>query len=104
MPSLGSGIGSKDESNQFTTTFDDNAKEVRDYIKKMFGRIVFLYFLQRKGWLYDSEGNPDPRYMRHLFDGAGDLKNSFLEDVLELLFFYVLNTKRATHHRSLTCE
>lgn len=83
----------KDESNQFTTTFDDNAKEVRDYIKKMFGRIVFLYFLQRKGWLYDSDGNPDPRYMRHLFDGAGALRNSFLDDVLELLFFYVLNTK-----------
>lgn len=82
-----------DNSNQFTTTFDGNAKEVRDYIKKMFGRIVFLYFLQRKGWLYDSDGNADPRYMRHLFDGAGELKNTFLDDVLELLFFYVLNTK-----------
>lgn len=83
----------KDESGQFTTTFDDNAKDVRDYIKKMFGRIVFLYFLQRKGWLYDADGNHDPRYMRHLFDGAGELKNTFLDDVLELLFFYVLNTK-----------
>lgn len=82
-----------DESNQFTTTFEDNAKEVRDYIKKMFGRIVFLYFLQRKGWLYDADGNHDPRYMRHLFDGAGEFKNTFLDDVLELLFFYVLNTK-----------
>lgn len=82
-----------DESNQFTTTFDDNAKDVRDYIKKMFGRIIFLYFLQRKGWLYDADGNHDPRYMRHLFDGAGELKNTFLDDVLELLFFYVLNTK-----------
>lgn len=83
----------KDESGQFTATFDDNAKDVRDYIKKMFGRIVFLYFLQRKGWLYDADGNHDPRYMRHLFDGAGELKNTFLDDVLELLFFYVLNTK-----------
>lgn len=83
----------KDESNQFTTTFGANAKDVRDYIKKMFGRIVFLYFLQRKGWLYDAEGNSDARYMRHLFDGAGGLKNTFLDDVLELLFFYVLNTK-----------
>lgn len=83
----------KDNSTQFKTTFDENAKDVRDYIKKMFGRIVFLYFLQRKGWLYDAEGNADARYMRHLFDGAGDLKNTFLDDVLELLFFYVLNTK-----------
>ena len=83
----------KDKSCQFTTTFDDNAKDVRDYIKKMFGRIVFLYFLQRKGWLYDSEGNPDAHYMRHLFEGADQLKNTFLDDVLEILFFYVLNTK-----------
>lgn len=83
----------KDKSGQFTTTFDDNAKDVRDYIKKMFGRIVFLYFLQRKGWLYDAKDNADARYMRHLFDGAGDLKNTFLDDILELLFFYVLNTK-----------
>ena len=82
-----------DNSGQFTTTFDGNAKDVRDYIKKMFGRIVFLYFLQRKGWLYDAKGNADARYMRHLFDGAGDLKNTFLDDVLELLFFYILNTK-----------
>lgn len=82
-----------DSSNQFKTTFGSEGKSVRDYIKKMFGRIVFLYFLQRKGWLYDAEGNADALYMRHLFDGAGDLKNTFLDDVLELLFFYVLNTK-----------
>lgn len=83
----------KDNSGQFTSTFDGYAKDVRDYIKKMFGRIVFLYFLQRKGWLYDAEGNADAHYMRHLFDGAGALKNTFLDDVLELLFFYVLNTQ-----------
>lgn len=83
----------KDNSSQYATTFNDNAKDVRDYIKKMFGRIVFLYFLQRKGWLYDSYGNPDSRYMQHLFDSAGDYKDTFLDDVLELLFFYVLNTK-----------
>lgn len=82
-----------DSSNQFETTFGSDGKSVRDYIKKMFGRIVFLYFLQRKGWLYDDDGNADARYMRHLFDEAGDLKNTFLDDVLELLFFYVLNTK-----------
>lgn len=83
----------KDNNGQLSSTFDGNAKDVRDYIKKMFGRIVFLYFLQRKGWLYDAKGNADARYMRHLFDGAGDLKNTFLDDVLEFLFFYVLNTK-----------
>ena len=83
----------KDTSDQFSTTFDSDAKATRDYIKKMFGRIVFLYFLQRKGWLYDNQGRSDAQYMKHLFDNAGTLQASFLDDVLEILFFYVLNTK-----------
>ena len=82
-----------DSSNQFETTFERDAKATRDYIKKMFGRIVFLYFLQRKGWLYDNDGRSDAQYMKHLFDNADALQASFLDDVLEILFFYVLNTK-----------
>lgn len=86
----------KDNSNQFEIVFDSQAKEARDYIKKMFGRIVFLYFLQRKGWLYDNNGVGDSQYMKHLFENAEreGLANTFLDDVLELLFFYVLNTKK----------
>ena len=86
----------KDCKNQFKTVFESQAKEVRDYIKKMFGRIVFLYFLQRKGWLYDNNGVGDSRYMKHLFEKAerDGLADTFLDDVLELLFFYVLNTKK----------
>ena len=83
----------KDTSDQFSTTFDRDAKATRDYIKKMFGRIVFLYFLQRKGWLYDNDGRSDAQYMKHLFDNSGSLQATFLDDVLEILFFYVLNTK-----------
>ncbi|MDE7088844.1 MAG: N-6 DNA methylase, partial [Prevotella sp.] len=84
-----------DTTNQFATTFDSDAKATRDYIKKMFGRIVFLYFLQRKGWLYNSEGKSDAQYMRHLYEKAEQkgLADRFLDDVLEILFFYILNTK-----------
>lgn len=81
-----------DPDPQFATTFDGKAKAVRDYIKKMFGRIVFLYFLQRKGWLYDNEGNAKPHYMHDLFAESSE-KDDFLDNVLEVLFFYVLNTK-----------
>lgn len=84
-----------DTTNQFATTFDSDAKATRDYIKKMFGRIVFLYFLQRKGWLYNSEGKSDAQYMHHLYEKAEQkgLADRFLDDVLEILFFYILNTK-----------
>ena len=73
---------------QFETTFAGDGKLVRDYIKKMFGRIVFLYFLQRKGWL---DGNR--QYMHDLFVNS-DKKDDFLDGVLEPLFFEVLNTDK----------
>lgn len=76
---------------QYETTFDSNAKLVRDYVKKMFGRIVFLYFLQRKGWLYDNNGVANPHYMHDLFANS-ECKDNFLDGCLEHLFFYVLNT------------
>lgn len=73
---------------QYTTTFGCDDKLVRDYIKKMFGRIVFLYFLQRKGWL-----NGDRQYMHNLFYNSTK-KDNFLDGVLEPLFFEVLNTDK----------
>lgn len=73
---------------QYKTTFEGNDKLVRDYIKKMFGRIVFLYFLQRKGWL---DGNR--QYMHDLFY-TSEHKDDFLDGVLEPLFFEVLNTDK----------
>lgn len=88
-----------DGANQFATTFGGDAKAARDYIKKMFGRIIFLYFLQRKGWLYDDNDVADPHYMRHLFEDAGERQNTFLDDVLETLFFYVLNTEKVDDRR-----
>jgi len=71
---------------QYESTFDKDDKLVRDYVKKMFGRVVFLYFLQRKGWM---AGNLN--YMGDLFSNS-DKKDNFLDGVLEPLFFEVLNT------------
>lgn len=74
---------------QYFTSFKKDDKLVRDYIKKMMGRIVFLYFLQSKGWL---AGNL--HYMHDLFYDASDaVKGDFLDKVLEPMFFGLLNTK-----------
>ena len=74
---------------QFASSFGSDEKMVRDYIKKMMGRIVFLYFLQSKGWL---AGNL--HYMHDLFYSASDtVKDDFLDKVLEPMFFGLLNTK-----------
>ena len=76
-----------EENELFANKFNYHEKLVRDYIKKMFGRIVFLYFLQRKGWM---AGNKN--YMHDLFVNS-DKKDNFLDGVLEPLFFDLLNTK-----------
>lgn len=77
---------------QLATSFEGSDKLVRDYIKKMFGRIVFLYFLQRKGWLAGNR-----QYMHDLYYHS-ELQDNFLDGVLEPLFFGVLNTR--PEHRS----
>ena len=70
--------------------YDD--KKVRDYIKKMMGRITFLHFLQRKRWLCG-----DLNYMQNLYERS-KYKDNYLDAVLEPLFFGILNTKPAERH------
>ena len=67
--------------------FGHDEKRIRDYIKKMMGRITFLHFLQRKGWM-----NGDLNYMQNMFERS-TYKNDYLDCVLEPLFFGILNTK-----------
>ncbi len=60
---------------------------IHDYVKKMMGRIVFLHFLQKKGWL-----NDDPEFLSKLFF-LSPYKQDFLEQELEPLFFGIFNTE-----------
>ena len=69
------------------SAFDYDEKRIRDYIKKMMGRITFLHFLQRKGWM-----NGDLNYMQNMFERS-PYKKDYLDRVLEPLFFGILNTK-----------
>ena len=69
--------------------FNHDEKKIRDYVKKMMGRITFLHFLQRKGWMCG-----DLNYMQNMFENSA-YKNDYLDSVLEPLFFGILNTKPA---------
>ncbi len=78
----------KGESNavlMFAFNFDE--KVIRNYIKKMMGRLTFLHFLQRKGWLCG-----DLNYLQNLFERS-PYQDDYLDSVLEPLFFGILNTK-----------
>jgi len=53
-----------------------------NFAKKLLGQIVFLYFLQKKGWLGVPEdkkwGDGDRRFLRSLFDRATERKKTSL--------------------------
>jgi type I restriction-modification system DNA methylase subunit len=80
-------------------TFGNDDKRVRDYVKKMLGRLVFLHFLQKKGWLGARGGGwtgGDPAFLLNLFEKATPAQqDDFLDGVLENLFFNALNTDRS---------
>ena len=80
--------------------FGGNDKLVRDYVKKLLGRIVFLHFLQKKGWLGvpagKDWGDGDRSFMLHLFENASEeQKDNFLDEVLEGLFADGLDCDRS---------
>lgn len=69
-----------------------------DFAKKLMGQIVFLYFLQKKGWLglpKDGDWGTGPHnFLRQLFDGKFRSYKNFFNDILEPLFYDTLATDR----------
>ena len=82
---------------QFVAVYKDPEKTVRDYIKKLMGRLVFLQFLQKKEWMgvpadrQDWNGG-DTRFLQNKFNEFAD-KDNFIDGFLEPLF-NDLNTNR----------
>lgn len=69
-----------------------------DFSKKLLGQIVFLYFLQKKGWFgvgRDNNWGTGPKnFLRLLFEKMmADYKN-FFNDILEPLFYEALAKER----------
>ena len=69
-----------------------------DFAKKIMGQIVFLYFLQKKGWLGVAKGQDwgsGPRnFLRRLSNGEYGEYNNFFNDILEPLFYDTLASDR----------
>ena len=83
-------------------------KTIRDYVKKLLGRIVFLHFLQKKGWMGVPADKPwgegDRQFMKSLFDKATDeQKTNYLDEVLEPLFANALDVDRKANDDLFDC-
>lgn len=86
----------------FPSFAEQNGITINDVAKKLLGQIVFLYFLQRKGWLGAPKGQHvskgDQNFLRTLFNKAKeseaahpDTQMNFFNDYLEYLFYDALN-------------
>ncbi|MDO8446059.1 MAG: TaqI-like C-terminal specificity domain-containing protein [Deltaproteobacteria bacterium] len=72
---------------------DDAKKDVRDFVKKLLGRIVFLSFVQKKGWLGASDErwkDGDANFLQSLFEASGE-GSDFYHNWLRKLFYDSLN-------------
>jgi len=87
--------------------FKEKNIDTVDFAKKLLGQIVFLYFLQKKGW-FGVDRNKDwgtgsKKFLRELFEGNHGSYKNFFNDVLEPLFYEALRNDRSydKHYFSL---
>lgn len=84
--------------------FVDKSISTVDFSKKLLGQIVFIYFLQKKGWLgvgrnpetgkFKEWGSGPKNFLRKLFDKKIVPYDNFFNDMLEPLFYEALATER----------
>lgn len=81
------------------------------FAKKLLGQIVFLYFLQKKGWLGVEKnsdwGTGSPNFMRDIFQRSVAAGENFFDDCLEPLFYSALNVDRIRFndlYKNLNCR
>ena len=86
----------KDE--KIKTDFIRNDVSTVDFCKKLLGQIVFLYFLQKKGWFGVKRGKEwgtgSKYFLRELFKKKHAEYKNFFNDILEPLFYNTLAVER----------
>ena len=88
------------ESNlEFKTESETHGFTAEQFAKKLLGQIIFLYFLQKKGWLgverNSTWGTGSPNFMRKIFQDNESTGKNFFNEVLEPLFYTALNVDRS---------
>ncbi len=88
-------LGDLDKNRAFQMVASRNQISTPDFAKKTLGQIVFLYFLQKKGWLgvpqNKSWGEGEKNFVSNLYKRALAQTENFYNDYLEILFYDTLN-------------
>jgi hypothetical protein len=79
--------------------FEEKDIKTSDFAKKLLGQIVFLYFLQKKGWFgieKDRNWGSGPKdFLRRLYNKKHNQYENFFNDILEPLFYEALRKDRS---------
>lgn len=79
--------------------FEANGVDTVNFAKKLLGQIIFLYFLQKKGWFgvgRDNDwGTGSKHFLRELFEKKHADYNNFFNNILEPLFYDALRNDRS---------
>lgn len=82
------------ENAALTETLEKEGLDPVRFVKKLLGQIVFLYFLQKKGWLgvpKDQKMGEGPKnFLRKKFDEINENGGSYFNDFLRFLFYDAL--------------
>ena len=77
---------------------EETERTVSRFAKKLLGQIVFLYFLQKKGWLgvplNGKWGTGSKRFMRERFELTTNQGGNYFSDFLQYLFYEALARER----------
>lgn len=83
---------------QDLSIFDDGQLDASGFTKKLLGQIVFLYFLQKKGWLgvpkNERWGNGKRDFLQKLYDESLSKDKNYFKDYLQYLFYEALAKER----------
>ncbi len=87
--------------------------DIPRFTKKLLGQIVFLYFLQKKGWLgvpkTEKWGKGEKKYLQKLYNDAEETGKNFFGDYLQHLFYEALAHKHSDegikgYYKKLGCK
>ncbi len=90
--------------------FESKQIDTANFAKNLLGQIVFLYFLQKKGWLGVERGQPwgtGPRnFLRKLFEKEIVDYDNYFNEILEPLFYEALAIDRGedSFYDRFTCK
>ena len=95
--------------------FAEKAIDTATFAKRLLGQIVFLYFLQKKGWLgvgrredgtLSPWGDGPKDFLRRLFEAQVVPYDNFFDELLEPLFYEALASDRgeASYYSRFECR